>query len=207
MILFSKKSFVYLACATGFHTFCSYGLGNWIPSFLFRLHEMTSIEIGTSLGLIIGIGGGIGTFAGGYLADSFGKNDKKWYFKISAYAIMIAMPFTFGVYFLESTTLVLASLAVVYVCYGMFLGPSIAITHALVPIELRAFSSAILFFVLNLVGLGFGPLVVGMLSDLLSPSIGAESIRWALASTVFISLLAIVLFFKAAKYIEDDLKQ
>jgi len=206
-LLFSKKSFAYLAAATALHTFCTYGLGNWIPSFLYRLHDMTSVEIGTYLGLIIGIGGGAGTFAGGYLADRFGKNNKQWYFKVPAFAIIISLPFTFGVYFLESTSLVLVSLAVVYVCYSTFLGPAIAITHALVPIELRAFSSAILFFVLNLVGLGLGPVVVGMISDFLAPTMGAESIRWALASTFFVSLPAIAFFFIAARHIEGDLKK
>jgi hypothetical protein len=48
---------------------------------------------------------------------------------------------------------------------AMYLGPSLAITHHLVPASMRAMSSAVLFFILNILGLGTGPFVVGMLSD------------------------------------------
>lgn len=57
----------------------------------------------------------------------------------------------------------------------MYLGPAIAVAHLLVPASMRALTSAILFLVLNLIGLGFGPLVVGIISDLLAPTLGVES--------------------------------
>lgn len=204
--LLSKKSFMFLALATGLHTFCTYGLGNWVPSFLIRIHGMSSSEVGLWLGIIIGLGGAIGTYLGGYLADRLGKKDKGWYFKVSAYAAAIALPLTLIVYFYDSSNVVLCALFIVYICFSTFLGPSIAITHSLVPAHMRAFSSAILFFILNLIGLGFGPLVVGIISDVLEPTFGTESLRWALASTVLVSLGAILLFIKASKYIDRDLK-
>lgn len=205
-VLFSKKAFIYLALATALSAFCNYGIGNWMPSFLARVHKMPIVEIGTWLGLIIGVGGGIGTFIGGYMADYLGKNDKKWYFKISAYSILVSLPFIIGAFFLNNTTAVLVSLGIAVVLTSTYLGPSIAITHSLVPPEMRAFSSAILFFVLNLIGLGLGPLVVGMVSDLLAPSIGTESLRWALVITVPVIILAMVLYFGGAKRIEGDLQ-
>ena len=47
---------------------------------------------------------------------------------------------------------------------AMYLGPSLAITHHLVPASMRAMSSAVLFFILNILGLGTGPFVVGIVS-------------------------------------------
>lgn len=204
--LFAKKSFVFLACATGLHTFCTYGLGGWIPSFLVRVHGVSIESVSLWLGLIIGLGGAGGTYFGGYLADKLGKNDKTWYFKVSAYSALISIPFSVLVYFSSSLPIILTALVIVYICYSMFLGPSIAITHTMVPPNMRAFSSAILFFVLNLIGLGFGPLVIGMISDALIPSIGNESLRWALSSTVLVSSGAVFLFLKASKYINADLE-
>jgi predicted MFS family arabinose efflux permease len=204
--LFAKKSFVFLACATGLHTFCTYGLGGWIPSFLVRVHGVSIESVSLWLGLIIGLGGAGGTYFGGYLADKLGKKDKTWYFKVSAYSALISIPFSVLVYFSSSLPIILTALVIVYICYSMFLGPSIAITHTMVPPNMRAFSSAILFFVLNLIGLGFGPLVIGMISDALIPSIGNESLRWALSSTVLVSSGAVFLFLKASKYINADLE-
>ncbi len=69
----------------------------------------------------------------------------------------------------------------------------------LVPASLRALTSAILFLVLNLIGLGFGPLVVGMMSDMLSPSLGVEALRWAMSGVMIVSVASVALFFIAAK--------
>ncbi len=208
-LLLSKKSFLFLAFAVGFHSFASYGLGNWLASFLIRLHLPTGGidkgSIGLTIGLIIGGGGAIGAFLGGYISDKLGKDDKTWYFKISAYSAMFAIPFLAVFYFHPDTTVALTALTIGYASISTFLGPSIAITHSVVPAEMRAFSSAILFLVLNLIGLGFGPLFVGFVSDLLAPSMGTESLRWAMASTLFVSVAAIFLFLKASKYINEDI--
>jgi len=205
--LFSKKSFLYLSAAVGLHTFTTYALGNWLPSFLARIHGLSKTEIGLYAGLIIGIAGALGTLVGGYLADRLGRNDKSWYMKISAYSGLLAIPFLLVYYFHSSVSLILICLFIAYACISTFLGPSIAITHSLVPQNMRAFSSAILFLVLNFIGLGLGPLTVGIISDYLQPSLEEQSIRWALVSTLSVSVIAILLFLKSGKHIEDDLSE
>jgi len=197
-LLYSNKVFVYLAIATGLHVFCLYGLVNWAPSFLSRLHGMKNADIGVSLGLIFGIGGAIGSFSGGFLTDYFGKKDKRYYLKIPAYAILISILCIAGAIFLQSTHWSLFFLGACTFLQSMYLGPSIAVAHSLVPAPMRALTSAILFFVLNLVGLGFGPLVVGIVSDLLKPALGIESLRWALSLLLFVGVAAASLFFIAS---------
>ncbi len=91
-LLYSTKTFVFLALASALNVFCIYGLINWAPSFLQRLHGMKSSEVGLLLGLIYGIGGAMGSFLGGLLTDHFGKKDKRGYIKIPAYAIIICYP-------------------------------------------------------------------------------------------------------------------
>ena len=204
--LYSTKSFVWLAMATGLHVFCLYGILNWAPSFLSRLHGMKNSDIGVLLGLVIGIGGGVGTFAGGWLTDHFGKKDKSAYLKIPAYAIIVSIFFVSGTLFLQNTFLSVFCLGLSATLQSMYLGPSIAVVHSLVPASMRALSSAILFLVLNLIGLGFGPLVVGMISDLLAPALGVESLRWAMSIVILVSISSAALFFYAAKKWMVDLK-
>ncbi len=203
--LLAKRSFVYLAFAAGLHSFGTYALGNWLPSFLERLHGLSKTDIGLYAGLILGIAGATGTLLGGYLADRLGRQDKRWYVKVSAFGAIIAIPFLLIYYFHSSIAIVLTALFIAYTAVSLFLGPSIAITHSLVPANMRAFASAVLFLVLNLIGLGLGPLFVGAISDWLAPTYGQESLRFALASTLFVSLLAITLFFMAGRHLAKDL--
>jgi len=198
-LLYSLKTFVYLSFAAGLHVFSIYGLMNWMPSFLARLHGMKTADIGVALGLILGSTGASGTFVGGLVTDHFGKRDKRLYLKIPAYAIFSSIPFAIGTLFLPNTFLSLVCFGVCSFLYSMYLGPSIAVAHFLVPASMRSLTSAVFFLVLNLIGLGFGPLVVGVISDLLTPSLGTESLRWAMSCIVVMSAASIVLFLSAAR--------
>lgn len=204
--LYATKTFVYLAIATGLHVFCIYGLLNWAPSFLSRIHGMKNAEIGALLGPIFGIGGAVGSFAGGFLTDYFGKTDKRWYLNIPAYAIILSIPCAAGALFLTNTTYAILCLGLTASLHSMYLGPSIAVSHSLVPASMRSLTSAILFFVLNFLGLGFGPLVVGMISDGLASSLGTESLRWAMSIILVVSFGSTALFLVAAKKLPIDLR-
>lgn len=197
--LYSSRTFVLLAMATALHVFCIYGLLNWAPSFLSRLHGMKNTEIGALLGPIYGFGGAIGSFAGGALTDHFGKRDKRMYLRIPAYAIILSIFFAAGFLFSGDWRVSLSCLGVCSALQSTYLGPAVSVAHRLVPASMRALTSAILFFVLNLVGLGFGPLTVGMISDRLQPALGVESLRWALSIVLVVSVGSTLLFFGAAK--------
>lgn len=203
--LYATKTFVYLALATGLHVFCIYGLTNWAPSFLARLHGLKNAEIGALLGPIFGLGGALGSFAGGLLTDRYGKTDKRLYLRIPAYAIILSIPLAAGALFLQNTTLAIICLGLTASLHSMYLGPSVAVSHSLVSASMRSLTSAILFFVLNFIGLGFGPLVVGMLSDGLAPSLGAESLRWAMSIIILISFGSVTLFLISARKLPTDL--
>ena len=200
-LLFSNNVFLYLAIAIALHVFCIYALLNWAPSFLSRLHGMKTIDIGVSLGLIFGISGAIGTYVRRLLTDRLGKRDKRYTLKVPAYSILISILFTAGALFFQNNYLTLFCLGVSAFLQSMYLGPFIAVAHSLVPASMRALSSAIVFFMLNLFGLGFGPLVVGIISDLLKPSMGIESLRWALSIILLVNVASAALFFAAAKKI------
>ena len=221
--LWSLKAFPYYAIATGAGTFITYGLGNWMPSFMPRTYgvidpatigstakyigmwsmpelqnalgmcqstmvdgvkqlaadcyEMNKTEIGLFYGTCSGVGGMIGTIAGGYFADRLGAKDRRWFLWVPMWGKIIGAPLFILAMLAPTVELSLLLYFPGITLAAMYLGPSLAITHHLVPASMRAMSSAVLFFILNILGLGTGPFVVGIMSDWISGN--AESLSQA----------------------------
>ena len=209
--LWALKSFRYYSIATGAGTFVTYGIGNWMPPFLTRTFgawsvpelqvffgfctnselatacvEMSRTEIGLFYGIIAGLGGALGTVAGGYLADHFGANDRRWFLWVPMWGKLLAGPFFVSALLAPTAELSLMLYFPAIAMAAMYLGPSLAITHHLVPASMRAMSSAVLFFILNILGLGLGPTAVGMLSDwfFLNTDVGQDSAKWGMVIAV-----------------------
>ncbi len=90
----------------------------------------------------------------------------------------------------------------------MYLAPNLALAHSLVGLRMRAMASAVLFFVLNIIGLGFGPLVVGLISDLLEPMVGNDNVRYALILVVsIVNIWCVFHYWMASRSVRDDLKE
>ena len=204
--LFSLRTFVLISVASGFSAFASYGFGSWVPAFLGRVHGMSSGEIGTWIGLESGIGGILGIVLTGILADRLGRRDPRWYLWISAGSIAVYVPFTIAFLLLTDPTSALISYFVPCALSSVYLAPTLALSHQLVGLRMRAVASAISMFILNLIGMGLGPQAVGVLSDLYAPEYGDESLRWSLLVVLGSKVLAIGLFLTAGRFIRDDLR-
>lgn len=177
---------------------------------MMRVHGMTNTaELGLWLGLIAGVFSGIGTFLGGTLGDRFAasRNDMRWYLWLPAWATLLSIPFSCLFYLWpEGRTALLLSVPGA-ILGPTYIGPTMAMTQGLAHLRMRATAAAILLFILNLIGLGLGPQAVGVLSDLLAPSYGVESIRYALLCVVVTgSVWSSLHYFLAARTLRDDLQ-
>jgi MFS family permease len=206
-LLWQKVSFRHISFAAGLHAFVGYGAGTWNAPFLIRSHEMPITEVGSWLALISGIGA-VGTFFGGFLADKLGErfSDRRWYMWVPGWSTLIMVPFQFVAYLYGGIWAVIGSLMMVSILGGMYLGPSFAMTQALVTLRMRAVASAILLFMLNIIGMGLGPYLVGVASDLLAPAFGVQSLRYALCLAVIVNLWAAVHYFVGAQSLRGDLE-
>lgn len=204
--LWALRSFRYAAIGGGFNAFLGYGSLNFMPSFAIRLYDVPVGLVGTWLALIAGLAGAAGVYAGGHLSDHLGKRDDRWSYwvpgisTLAAGILLVPMMLSTQQYVMWGTYVLVA------LCQSMFLGPTIAMAHALVGPRYRALSSSVFFFVLNIIGLGLGPLTVGAISDALAPTLGIESIRWAILSTTAAALIGGALYLNAARYIRNDLQ-
>lgn len=204
-LLREKKSFRYIAVGAGLAAYVSYTVNSWLPPFMARVHDMSSGEIGTWLSLIFGIGTGIGYFMGGYLTDRISKKDMRWYLWLPALALLLAIPLALVAFFATEANTTLFAIILPAFLNSLYLAPCIALTHGIVNVRMRALASAILFFVLNIIGLGLGPFVGGIISDALQPSLGVDALRWALSNSVIASVLSALCFYLASKSIRKDL--
>jgi predicted MFS family arabinose efflux permease len=204
-LLSRYRSFWYLAAGAGLTAFAGYGNGNFTPSFLMRSHGLEVASVGVLLAIFGGGGGMLGTLLGGSLADRFGTADMRWYLWIPAIAGAAALPLAIPYLLLGNTTVVIGLLLVVTILINTYLGPCLAVAHALVPPAMRALASAILFFVLNLIGLGLGPLTAGVLSDLFTGIYGADGLRYAMLVVAAIASVGVLMFVLAARSLPSDL--
>ena len=173
------KSFRHMSFAGSLHAFVGYGVGLFLPSFFMRVHGFGLAETSTYL-FFIGLTGVIGTYLGGYLSDRFGQKDLRWYLWVPGIATIISVPFAV-IFYTTGNPILAIFLAIPGAILGpMYLGPTFATTQTLSPLAMRSLASAILLFILNLIGLGLGPLFAGFLSDILRPEYGEESIRYSL---------------------------
>ena len=71
---------------------------------------------------------------------------------------------------------------------------------------MRAVAASITMLSVNLVGLGLGPTLIGVLSDVFAPRFGEESLRYALMVVGMLITLSAYFFFRAAATVEEDIK-
>ena len=203
--LWAKRSFRHMSFAAALTAFVGYGFITWAPSFLIRTYGMGTGEVGTWFGLILGIPGGIGIFLGGYLADRFGAKDPKWYLWTTAIALVVLTPFNLLIYLSETPQIALLGMIIPILLGNFYQATSFSQTQGLVQLRMRAVASGILLFIINIIGLGLGPQVVGILSDLLSNSYGESSLRYALLICSLINLWAAYHYYVGGKYLKDEL--
>ena len=204
--LMKLKSFPYFAIGCGMSAFVSYGTSNFMPSYMVRYHEVPLSEIGFLLAITGGGGGIIGTFLGGYLTDKIGNHDPRWYLWLPGLTAVAAVPLAIYVFNTDNTTMMLWVYFVVAVLGTLYLAPSIAVAHRLVDPRMRAMTSAILFFVLNMIGLGGGPVIVGMLSDFFTNLNGQDGLRIALTIGGCVAIIKGYLFWAAGKKLPADIE-
>jgi len=205
--LLTQRSFVHLAIGSGLAAFVGYGAVTWLPAYLIRSFGMETGPIGTWLALIIGVAGGLGTFAAGAIADRLAHRDIRWYAWLPVVTAIIALPFTFGVYFAASGTMALLFFVLPAFLGNAYLPNSLSMLQSLSTLRMRSAASALWLFIVNMIGLGLGPQAVGVLSDIYDTQfgLGIESLRYSLLTLSFIGLWSALHLYLASRTLKADI--
>lgn len=204
--LLRRPTFIHLALGSGLAAFGGYAVISFFPTFLYRSHGMNLSEIGVWLGVILGIAGGVGFAGGGYVADRLGRRKQKHALWGVAAATILGWLFLFPVYLASSPYQAFGFFVIPAVFSNFYLATTFAQIQGLVKLRMRAVASALLLFILNSIGLGLGPQLTGILSDMLTPAFGSDSMRYSLLIVAcIVSPWSAWHYVVAGRHIERDL--
>jgi MFS family permease len=204
--LFGLPAYRHLILAGSLHNFAGSGGASWNAAFLMRTHGMSVSEAGLQLALLNASFAALGITLFGLTVDRLAARDVRWYQWLPALGTTAALPFLLGFLLWPHAGGAILFLAPASLLTGAWVGAGHAMHQSLARPEMRATSSAMVLLLMNLVGLGLGPTAVGFLSDLLAPSLGDDSLRYALLGVGLAALWGAAHNLLAARSLREDLR-
>ena len=205
--LWRQRAFRHIAIAFCVSYFFGAGILIWKPTFFMRSHGMEIGELGTWLALVFGATGLFGNYLGGVLASRYAAGKEALQMRTTALTFFLCGLIYLTAYLVANKYIALALLATAGLLASLTVGAVFSAIQSLVNNHMRSVAIAVIFLWANLIGLGLGPIAAGVISDLLTPMFGQESLRYSL---VFFSpgyLWVAFHYWKAAKTIEDDIRR
>jgi MFS family permease len=204
-ILWQRRSCRHLCIALIVTYTISFGLSPWYAAFMMRSHGVGTAELGLSLGLMFSLGGIAGLLLGGHAANRWFAGNERGQLRMSALAIAAVVPCFVTFLIAPQKHQALAALLPLAIVFILFMGPSFALLQRLVPDEMRATMMALIMLLANLIGMGTGPQIVGILSDYLMPAFGRDSLRYAMLTMSFLGLWSAWHFWRAGEAVAADI--
>ncbi len=177
----------------------------WTPSLLIRSYHFDVADAGVLLAAIFGIGGAAGTVLGGLLADRLGRRHPGARLQSVAVGLLIIVPAWAIALGSTHIGLAVAGMTVAGTLIALHAAPTFAMVQSLAPRGGGALAAALVLLVVNLIGAGLGPLLIGVVSDRLAGVHGTDSLRLAMFVLLPIYLWAAWHYTAAARTIADDL--
>ena len=178
--LWANGAYRHLVLCYSVWAFFGWGILQWQPAFFIRSHGLQTGELGTWFALVHGLAAGAGVYLGGELAGRYAANNERLQLLACAVAFVFFAVVNACAYLVSDHYVAFGALMLAAIGGNTAQGPILATIQTLVAPRMRAISIAVVFFFSNLIGAGLGPLAAGALSDALQPSMGQESLRYAL---------------------------
>lgn len=205
-VLWQCRTYRLITILYALNGFIQYGLNQWWPSFYARTFGLSLTSVGVSLGVAIGAGSGIGLLIGGLLANKAAKRDVRLPLIMGAVATILALLTTLSSLFAASASSSILLVSLTALLWNVSTGPVVATATSIVAPQMRATAGAINILFAAVLGFGLGPFCVGLISDLLTPSLGVEALRYALLAPISLLPVLALGFYMAARQLPNDLR-
>lgn len=189
----------HLVMAVTLTSLIGYATTSWGPSYLQRSLGFSVGQVALIIAPIAAIVGSVSGIGGGRVADWAAK---RWGIHAQSWMVALlkcaALPFSVLFFATDVPAVAIGAYALHMLFSNSYLGPTFAMLQGLAPLRMRAMWAAITLLVINLIGLGLGPTLIGVLSDALVPYVGkTESLRWALVGVTAASPWAIYHYWRS----------
>jgi MFS family permease len=147
-------------------TFSGYGVGSWLPSFYVRTFGWSIGKASLWLGLNAAITASVSVLIGGALADHWyrqGKKDAKMRVPLLGSILWLVPGFAYLLAPTGTLSMTMFGLSTLVGTIGI--GCVVASLQELMPNRMRGKAVALYAVIANLIGMGFGPTAVALLTD------------------------------------------
>jgi MFS family permease len=203
--LFGLRSYRHMVIAGSLQSFAGIGAAVWSTAFLMRIHDMSIGVAGTTLAFLDTAFAALGILLWGVVADRLGRRDSRWYQWIPALGTILSLPFYLLFLMLPNADSAIVFLAPSALFFAAWIAPSHALAQSLAKPQMRAMSSAAMLLFQSLIGMGLGPLAVGLLNDTLSSRFGDAAIRYSLVIITLVSIWGAMHNLIATRTLHQDL--
>ncbi|AEG50912.1 major facilitator superfamily MFS_1 [Sphingobium chlorophenolicum L-1] len=177
----------------------------WTPALMMRGYGATLGDVAFYYGPVVGIGLMGGALLGGWLVSALLGRSVRAFMLVPAAAMLLCTPLFAIALTASHWPTMLALLFLPAMMMSATIPPIVAYALEVAPPNARSMTSALLMVVVNLIGIGMGPLLVGMVSDLFRPVGGDDSIRMAMLATLLPTMmLAATILYLASRHITRD---
>ena len=233
-ILAKKPAYWHVTMGVTIASFVNYGVGQFFVSFLIRTHEMSLFDASVKIAMALAVMAAIGTYMSGYLADKYATRFPKALALIPMFALLGVIPMHVTGYLAESLWVAVPLMMVGQMLLYTYLCPLYAVPSGVVDSRMRATAVAVTLFIVNLLGYGLGPPLIGGLSTILNAtflsgldpaltleackasnlavatqaacdSASADGLRWSMVLFKCLYLWAIFHFYMASRTIQRDM--
>ncbi len=205
-MIFQSKAMVYTMLAFPTISFVTYGVGYWTAPLLMRLHDVSATEVGMYIGLGSALGGLLGVTLGGVMGDKFKQRHPAGRLLVGYIAVFGTAPLVLWMVYTESLYMAFALNFVHHLFSAAWPGIPPSTAADLVLPRMRAVAGAYYILINTMLGLALGPYMMGQLSDTFASNgmDSAESLRAAIACTLLIFIVTLILLTLAWKHLPKD---
>lgn len=193
--LFSSPTYAYIVIALSLTFVLINGLAAWLPTFFVRTHEMATGQIGLWLMITGGAAQVAGLWLGGVIGNLVLSRgwDPRWALWTPAIGMAIALPLLIVALWSDDPITAMILMMGPSLLNLLYVGPVFAMVQQIAGARLRGLASAIIILAGSLIGSGLGPLFIGMLSDAMTPSFGADALKFSMMAAG--SVYLVIVFF------------
>jgi len=202
--LIGVRSYVLVLISVCFAMLVEYGLNQWLPSYYVREFALPVQSVGIRYGFAIAFGGIPGSVLGGMVVASLARRDVRWLVWFPAVMYIVGIPVGLSMLLVSNANVAF----VLNACYAFAVystnGAIWGACFVHVPAELRATTSALTLLVAGIAGLAVGPVVVGILSDVLTVRLGPQSLQMSLVAVQCLAVFVVVPLLLAAPFVARE---